>query len=203
MKFIKFVLILISIAAALCALLFFKGMTSSERLLHKMVFIESSQDWNNSELSGCSINANENSIRFASSKDDDQSLVTDIVDAGFDFDQLILSWNIDINGDLRPVVFEVEVSPDNKDWYLFDYLTWGSEETVPGKSVKRIENIGKVNVDVLKFYKTMRYVKVHMTVPKGDYFGSLNLRRLSLALSSESPNWKEYLENLSPEDLLD
>ena len=112
--FFKAFVIMIVFAGSMVALLAIKGNAMTGKRIHKMVFIESKEDWEKCDLAEAIINDSTNSVNFSPSGW--SRLVTNPIDPGFQFTRLILSWNCDKPETLAVLNFEVDVSPDYINW---------------------------------------------------------------------------------------
>jgi hypothetical protein len=100
-KILKTFTVIIIFCAAIVALLIVKGQTQSDGLLHELVFLENTEDWEKCELDNCSIDYD--SVAVVIGGDNEKSsIATFPVEAGFQFNQLILSWNIRYGENLSP-----------------------------------------------------------------------------------------------------
>jgi uncharacterized protein YvpB len=190
LNIVKAVLIIALFCAAVIILLAIKDGTHTGRILHDIIFIETVEDWEQCNLENCLIDSDSNAVLFNSNKR--SRLATFPVKPGFEFDQLILSWNIRCRGNPGRFIFDLEVSEDSLRWYRLDYLSWGDSNIVEPPGEKSIEGVGRVNVDVLKLQRPMKYARVivgHSGKEKGE---KVFLRRLALSFSSNNPTWREY-----------
>src|SRR4030067_2447554 len=135
---------------SLIALMEIKGNTMSGKRLHSMVFMETNADWQRCELINCRLLEKENSIGFIDLSAPGK-LITDKIDPGFSFTQLILSWNATRSDSISALHFIVDVSPDSHSWHGFDYQTWGSGEVSQATSEwgEKGVGIGLINVELL------------------------------------------------------
>lgn len=201
MKIIKAIIIILLFCVAIVVLMIVKNQTHSRKILHDVIFIETVADWEKCKLENCSVNYDSVAIEFKNGAG--SSVETYPVTPGFEFDQLILSWNIRSPGNPGRFNFGLEVSEDSLGWYLFDYLTWGDSSYMESRGEKSIGGTGSVNVDILELQKPMKYARVIV-----HYSGDLKeekafLRRLALSFSTDSPNWREYGKYHSKIDGLD
>lgn len=191
MKILKSALIVAVFILAMLVLLAVKNGTGSAGLLHNAVFLETVDDWQKCQLTGCRINSDSSAVEFGMQKNG-SSLTTFPVESDFDFDQLILSWNIRYMEDPGSFNFGVEVSRDDNTWYKFDYLPWGDSSSFDDAGAKSIDGIGRMNVDVLKLKGPMKYARVIVKFKSGKSSGRSFLRRLTLALSNDDPSWRDF-----------
>ncbi|UCC80543.1 MAG: C39 family peptidase [Candidatus Zixiibacteriota bacterium] len=201
MKIIKAIIIILLFCVAIVILMIIKNQTHSKKILHDVIFIETVADWEKCNLENCFIDPDRIAVVFDA--DTISRLATFPVTPGFEFEQLILSWNIRYQEDPGRFHFSLEVSGDSFSWYRFSYLTWGDSSYKDSSGEKSIEGIGRVDVDVLKLSKPMRYARVIV-----DYSGNQKgekafLRRLALSFSSDNPGWREYGKYHSKIDGLD
>jgi uncharacterized protein YvpB len=189
-KLVKAVLIALVFISAIVILMVIKNHLPVDKILHDEVFLETLEDWEKCSLVNCYINNDSPAIVF---DNDNESIVTSFpVSPGFEFDQLILSWNIRYNDNPGRFNFDLDVSKDSLEWHRFDYLSWGDNAYKEVSGEKRIEGIGRVNVDVLKLEKPMRYVRVIVRRTGAEKTERAFLRRLSLAFSKDNPSWVNY-----------
>jgi len=179
---------------SLLSLLHVKSAMPSGKTTHSVEFIEKIDDWEKCELANCGIDIDKSSIDLSSS-DGRPMIETCPVEAGFKFDQLILSWNIQVGVTRSPIKFQVEVSEDGRKWHRFDYLTWGSKDSKSEDGVKSIDGVGRMAVDVLRLQKPMRYARVIVSCIENHDYKGMYLRRLALSFSNDNPSWAEYGKN--------
>jgi uncharacterized protein YvpB len=180
-KILKTFTVIIIFCAAIVALLIVKGQTQSDGLLHELVFLENTEDWEKCELDNCSIDYD--SVAVVIGGDNEKSsIATFPVEAGFQFNQLILSWNIR---------YGVEVSENGSEWYRFGYLSWGDSNIVNVESPKSIEGVGRVGVDVLKLQKPMKYARAVIGCGGAENTDKMFLRRLAFSFSYDNPDWAD------------
>jgi uncharacterized protein YvpB len=193
--FIKTLIILIVFAGSMVALMVIKGNAMSGKRIHKMVFIETKADWLKCQLKDATIIDSTNSVSFNLHLENPQ-LVTFSIDVGFPFSRLILSWNCDKPESLAALNFEVEVSPDNKNWTKFEYLMFGALDSANWKNLEfpptEIEGVGKVDTDNLNLLKPMRYARVIVQAIGSMSSPAIMLRRLSLSFSADNSSWEDY-----------
>jgi len=189
----KTVAIALVFMLSLIALMEIKGDTMSGKRLHSMVFMETNADWQRCQLVNCRLLEKENSIGFINLSDPAE-LITDKIDPGFSFTQLILSWNATGPDSASALDFIVEVSPDSLTWHRFDYQTWGLGEVSERASgrVKKIAGIGQINVDFLTLEQPMRYARVIVRALGNGQSREIFLRRLAVAFSNDNADWDEY-----------
>ncbi|UCE67150.1 MAG: C39 family peptidase [Candidatus Zixiibacteriota bacterium] len=201
MKSGKAVLIVVIFCAAIVILMIIKDQTNTDRLLHDVIFFETAEDWEKCNLENCFINSDSAAVVF----DDNarSSLATFPVAPGFEFDQVILSWNIRYSENPGQFYFNLEVSEDSIRWYHFDYLSWGDSSYKESGGEKSIDGIGGVDVDVLKLQKPMKYARVMADYSGKDNDEKVFLRRLALSFSNDNPSWREYRKYHSKNDDLD
>ena len=178
---------------SLIALMEIKGNTMSGKRLHSMVFMETNADWQRCELINCRLLEKENSIGFIDLSAPGK-LITDKIDPGFSFTQLILSWNATRSDSISALHFIVDVSPDSHSWHGFDYQTWGSGEVSQATSewVKKVDGIGRINVDFLTLEQPMRYARVIVRALGNGQSGEIFLRRMAVAFSNDDSGWDDY-----------
>ena len=191
MKLLKTLFVVVTFCLAMVILLAVKGSTGSGRLLHGVAFIETVDDWQNCDLSGCELNKDSVAVVF-DNKIAHASLMTSPIKPEFEFRQLILSWNIRHVGKPGSYHFSVEVSKDGDKWHKFDYLPWGDSAVFDGAGVKKIEGIGRMDVDVLKLTKPMKFARVAVDFKGNGLSDKSLLRRLALAFSKDNPSWREF-----------
>ncbi len=193
MKTAMKILALASVFSGLLILLLtVKGYSGSGRKAHKVVFLETNEDWARCSMENCGISGDGFSVLFENFPGT-AKLSTYPIEPGIIFKQLILSWNIMVPGDKSPVKFDLEVSEDGESWYRFDYLSWGSETPIEtAGSQKKIEGIGRVSVDELKLEKPMRYARAALSSLGGAESDIMYLRRLAFCFSSDDANWDDY-----------
>jgi len=200
-KIFKAILVITVFCAAIVILIIVKGQTPSNGLLHDVIFFETVEDWEKCNLENCFINSDSVAVVFG--KNTESSLVTFPITPGFEFDQLILSWNIRYPENPGRFNFDLEVSEDGSGWHRFSYLSWGDSSSFQSEGGKSIEGIGRVNVDVLKLQKPMKYARVVVRYTGKENDEKVFLRRLALSLSNDNPNLREYGKYHSKNDEVD
>jgi len=200
----KFVLIVVIVAGCLIALILIRGETGSGQVVHDMHFFENADDWKNCDFYDCVLSDDSSSVIFAKG-DRESMLVTGIISSNFRFDELMLSWNSDSLPTGSAISFEVAVSNDKETWYDFHYQTYGTVDSLEyGDLVSlpdKIDLIGRMDTDIMKLLKPMKFAKVTVRVFLKDPKSSIRLRRLSLSLASHNATWSELSgrRNDSPE----
>jgi len=189
-KIVKAFAVIMFFCAAIVVLLYIKGQTRSGKLLHGIAFIETIKDWQSCELENCVLDSDSVAVMIGG-EDGNSSITTFPVGAEFDFDRLILSWNIRHGENPIPVEFDLEVSEDGSRWYRFGYLSWGDSNDANIDSPKSIDGIGKVNVDVLNLSKPMKYARSIIKWSGADDSDKMYLRRLAFSFSYDDPSWAE------------
>jgi uncharacterized protein YvpB len=190
---VKMITVVLVFSVSLLALIEIKGETMSGKRLHRVFFLESNNDWQTCGLVNCKLMEQESSVGFINFAEPAE-LTTGVVDAGFPFAQLILSWNAskpDSNGSLE---FLVEVSDDSKKWHRFDYQVWGINDYHEHdyEPVKRIDGIGEVKVDYLVLERPMRYSRIMVRAFGNANSESITLSRLAISFSCENASWNDY-----------
>ena len=180
-------------AGSLFGLMEIKGVTLSGNKIHRMIFIETADDWRKCSLQNCRAINDVGSVMFDPSSSPSM-LTTEIIDPGFSFTQLILSWNASMVDTSSNLIFGVDVSSDSLKWNSFDYQVWGSQIDVgsPYGGAKSIDGVGEVKTDYLVLQKPMRYARVRVAAVGLPGAHGVALRRLSLSFSSNDSDWKTY-----------
>jgi uncharacterized protein YvpB len=191
MKALKAVSIIIVFGMAMVALLAVKGQSGSGKLLHEVIFLETVEDWGKCELDGSEVNIDSAAVVFDNRKGTSR-LATYPVGPGFKFDQLILSWNIRYMDRPGSYNFSVEVSGDGKAWHRFDYLSWGDSSSFDKAGEKSIEGVGRMEMDVLKLAKPMKFARVIVDFKGNKSAEKSFLRRLALSFSKDNPVWSDF-----------
>ena len=190
MNIVKVTIIIVLFCAAIIILMMIKDQTHADKLLHDVIFIETVKDWEKCELENCFVDSDSDAVVF--NAETESRVTTFPATPGFEFDQLILSWNIRYQENPGRFKFNIEVSEDSLSWYGFNYLSWGDSSYEYSAGEKSIEGIGTVNVDVLKLQKSMKYARVIVGYSGKDKSEKVFLRRLALSFSNDSPTWYEY-----------
>lgn len=190
MKIIKAFAVILFFCVAIVALLMVKGQTRSGKLLHGVAFIETIEDWQKCDLENCGIDSDSVAVVIGG-ENGNSSITTFPSESGFEFDQLILSWNIRHGEKRIPVEFDLEVSEDGSRWYRFGYLSWDDSNDTNIDSPSSIEGIGKVNVDVLKLVKPMKYARSIIKWTGVEDSDKMYLRRLAFSFSYDNPSWAD------------
>jgi uncharacterized protein YvpB len=168
-----------------------KGEVLSRKKLHKMVFIESTGDWQKCKMDGARIDDKFNSVILFSSGITAE-LTTEIITPGFAYDQLILSWNAEHPDSTGALLFSVEVSEDSTNWHKFAYQIWGERDDIKADGKKAIEGIGRMATDYLVLQKPMRYARVMVKFAGVAGGKDVKLRRLSLSFAGNNSTWQDY-----------
>ena len=178
---------------SLMALVEIKGGTPSGNKIHRMIFIETVDDWRKCTLQNCRIINDVGSVMFAPSSSPSM-LTTEVIDPGFSFTQLILSWNATMLDTISVLHFSVDVSPDSEKWQTFDYQAWGAQidGDTSERGSKNIQGLGRIVTDFLVLEKPMHYARVSLAAVGLPGAHGVNLRRLSLSFSSNESDWKTY-----------
>ncbi len=192
----KILIIVLAFMGGLATVMELKGATLSGKKIHKMVFIETNDDWQRCALNDCQLDEGTNSIIFPNLSEQ-ASLTTFPINAGFPFTQLILSWNASRPDSMSLLDFVVEVSPDSLNWTHFDYQVWGDGDS-PRKStpfVKNVSGVGRIDVDYMILEKPMRYARVTVYGFGHKSSPDIVLRRLALSFSSDNSSWDDFQKN--------
>ncbi len=192
---LKGLIIVLVFLLSMFVLLYVRGSSPSGKKAHRMVFIETADDWRRCDLTNVDIDETSRSVIFlAGSKI--SSLESFIIDGGFPFSTLLLSWNAERLPQGSLVNFQVEVSKDNQSWNRFQYLIYGPPDStsLPAdwESPTKIDGVGFVDADVLKLYRPMQYARILVEAFSSDDPADITLRRLSLCLSADELTMREY-----------
>jgi hypothetical protein len=190
-KIVKTFAVIIIFCAAIIVLMIIKGQTRSGGLLHEVIFLESVEDWEKCALFNCSINYDSVAVEIEG-ENLNSSITTYAVEAGFEFNQLILSWNIRYKENPFPVDFDLEVSENGSDWYRFGCQSWGDSNKATVESPKSIEKIGRIDVDYLKLQKPMKYARCIIGCAGAENADKMFLRRLAFSFSYDNPDWADF-----------
>lgn len=194
-RFLKTLIIVLVFLSSMFLLLDVKGQSTSGEKVHRMVFIETAEDWKRCDLTNVDVDESSQSAIFKPGSEK-SFLESYIIAPGFPFSTLLLSWNAERPPQGSLLNFQVEVSDDNQVWNRFEYLPYGPSDSiamaVDSESPTRIEGVGLVDTDVLKLYKPMRYARVLVETFPSDDSAEVVLRRLSLCLSSNRLTMREY-----------
>lgn len=181
-----------------------KGNAMSGKRIHKMVFIETKEDWENCEIWGkttADYLDSLGSIGLKFGTNDANSRVTirtHTIDAGFPFRRLILSWNCSKPDTFTTIYYKIRVSPDNEVWYRFGYSIVGVidperlSELYPYPYNTEITGIGKIDIDNLSLSKPMRYAIIEIEAFTSSDESEIMLRRLSLSFSADNSSSEDY-----------
>jgi uncharacterized protein YvpB len=176
------------------ALMALKGNMSSGKKIHKMVFIESKQEWKRCRMVDCYLDETLRSIVFHNLARG--ALSTFPIEPGFPFTRLILSWNSSKPDSSSTLNFAVSVSSDGLEWNQFEYLPYGRTDSawLEDKNLppSRIEGVGHIDDDNLKLEKPMRYAQVLVNTYGSDGSLEITLRRLALSFLNENSSWADY-----------
>lgn len=190
-RILKTIAVICIFCALIVVLLMVKGQTRSDKLLHEIKFIESVEDWKKCELVNGVINYDSVAVEIGG-ENGNSGITTFPVEAGFRFNQLILSWNIRYKENPSPIIFDLEVSEDGSEWYRFGYLSWGDSGKAIVENPKSIEGIGRMDVDYLKFQKPMKYARCIIGCAGGEGADKMYFRRLAFSFSYNSPDWFDF-----------
>jgi uncharacterized protein YvpB len=192
---LKVLLIAIVFSGSLTLLLRVKGNTYSGRGIHKVVFLETEDDWRKCRLEGAGIDGERQSIVFSGGRQHGK-LTTFRIEPGFPFTILLLSWNAERLPASSVLNFEVEVSDDGDKWNRFQYLTYGVVDTLEmspvGESPTRIDGTGYIDTDMLKLERPMRSARVLVGAMGIEEPREIGLRRMSLCFAADNLTWREY-----------
>jgi len=189
-SFWKTAVISIILVLSFFALMEIKGETMSGKRLHKMVFLETQDDWRRCQLANCRLLEKANSITFANLSVPAE-LTTGIIDPGFPFTQLILSWNSTRPDSSSALDFNVEVSSDSAKWHRFAYQTYGADYENYG-TPNELDGIGRMKVDYLALARPMRFARVIVKASGSPQSQEIILRRLALSFSNDNATWDDY-----------
>jgi len=189
----KTIIIAFVFAASMTALMEIKGQTLLGKRLHRMIFLESIEDWRKCILVNCRLNEIEAEIGFLSLAEPCE-IVTPIMDAGFPFTQLILSWNSSRPDSSSALEFLIEVSKDSARWHRFDYQLWGPGEFYEHdyEPRKTISGVGQMNIDFLALETPMRFARVIVRAHGAASSKEIYLRRLALSFSAANADREAY-----------
>jgi hypothetical protein len=92
--------------------------------------------------------------------------------------------------------FEVSVSDDGKIWHDFQYQAYGGIDSVIFDSLvahpSEIENVGRVNTDILNLQAPMKMARVTVSVWGSSNDFRIILRRIALCFASDNASWRSY-----------
>lgn len=176
-------------------LLMTKGSTSSGRSVHKVLFIETVDDWQKCNLVDGAVDTQKQSVIF-DGKAGGGSLESFLIEPGFPFTTLLFSWNAEKLPASSLLNFEVEVSAEGDLWHRFQYLAYGIIDTMKISDIiespTRIDGIGFVDTDILKLEKPMRFARVLVRATGMGESERMSLRRMSFCFATNDISWKEY-----------
>jgi uncharacterized protein YvpB len=194
-RYLKAIIIVLVFLSSMFALLYLKGLSSSGEKIHRMVFLETSDDWQRCDLVSAEMDKERASVVF-NTAGGMSSLKSFVIDPGFSFVTLLLSWNVERMPKSSLLNFEVEVSDDSLHWDRFHYLPYGQGDSTSlpeySDSPTEIQGVGYVDTDILKLYKPIRYARVLVEAFPSDDSAEIVLRRLSLCMSSDELVLKEH-----------
>ena len=171
------------------------GRTDSGRRIHKTIFLENAADWRGCVLENAVPDNESNSVVFSTS-DNNSLLITPVINPGFRFYDLMLSWNVEKMPVGCFLNFEAAVSPDSDRWYEFQYLAYGSaDSSIYDKMIglpETINNIGRVATDILKLTEPMKYARIIIKAAMQDDSAKITLRRISVCFASDRSTWSDY-----------
>ncbi len=172
-----------------------KGSTSSGRSFHKVLFIETADDWQRCNLVNGTVDTERQSVIF-NGEAGEGYLESFPVEPGFPFTTLLFSWNAERLPASSLLNFEVEVSAEEDIWHRFQYLTYGISESLDMsdilKSPARIDGIGFVDTDILRLEKPMGFARVLVRAIGMVESGEISLRRMSLCFATDDISWRDY-----------
>lgn len=194
-RYMKAIIIVLIFLSSMFALLYLKGLSSSGEKIHRMVFFETSDDWQRCDLVNAELDDERAAVVF-NAVGGMSSLRSFVVDPEFAFVTLLLSWNVERLPQSAVLNFQVEVSDDSLRWDRFRYLSYGQgdSKSLPeySDSPTEIEGVGYVDTDILKLHKPMRYARVLVEAFSSDDSTDIAVRRLSLCFSSDELTMREY-----------
>ncbi|MEE9552671.1 MAG: C39 family peptidase [candidate division Zixibacteria bacterium] len=193
--FAKAIILIAVVFVCFILLIIVKDNLDSGGNLHKMIFFEDVEQWERCEFVNCDLDETGNSVVFTEG-DDFSLLVSPVITPGFRFSDLMLSWNVEKLPENSALNFEVSVSPDNVNWYDFQYQTYGSvDSSVYNDLVElpvKIENIGRVATDILNLRIPVKYARITVKAAIPDSSVEISLRRISICFASDNADWGEY-----------
>lgn len=199
----KILAIIAVFIVCLVLLIMIKGHSDSGKKIHKMIFIEDTDQWGKCDLVRCTIDLNSNSIAFYGGVEDPQ-LTTPVLEPGFPFDELMLSWNSTPLPESSALNFEVSVSADGAEWYDFQYNTYGTADSSELSRITgrpgTIDGIGRVSTDILELDKPMKYARATVKALISGESNQTRLRRLNLCFAAGKSSWADYRKFKSVEN---
>jgi len=195
---IKAVLVVAAFAFCLLLVILTRQATSDLFSIHHMDFFEYGSDWDNFKLNNITLNQDKNRL-LLNAPDKPGYLESPSVETDFDFNEILLSWNCDIDKS-GGLYFILSVSPDNQNWYKFSYQQWGditgNSPDFPTASEK-IEGVGRLDTDIIKLDKSMRYYKFS-TACFADNNYHFSLDRISVCYSNTAASIRQFHVNKPP-----
>ena len=130
---IKAVLIFTAFVICIVLVVISRQAASGDFSIHRVVFFEKDNQWDGFKFNNMSLNQDSSRLLIVS-PDQSGSFESPSVKTEFEFNEILLSWNcdIDMTGGLY---FTLSVSPDNENWYELFYQKWGEADFVRDNAV--------------------------------------------------------------------
>jgi hypothetical protein len=189
---IKAAIIVLSFAACLTLLVAARIAVNDNYAIHKVDFFEGKDGWANFRFENLVLNADSTRLLLVSPEISCR-LESPVLKTVFAFNEILLSWNcrMDKSGGL---FFILSVSPDDKQWYDFDYQRWGNADFgsfVNHAPPMKIINVGWLDVDIIRLSKPMKYYKFSL-IAVADTNGQFLLDRIAACYSDIKANIRQY-----------
>lgn len=187
---IKWFLITAAFIACLALLVIVRLAISGSYGIHRVDYYEGSSTWAGFELDNLLFDPDRNSLLIDRSSGAGVAISPE-VKADFEFDEILLSWN-SRHDESAELIWFFGVSPDGVGWSDFLYQRWGRQD-IPGPDSISLEipDVGRLDVDVMRLYKPMRYYRFCLAC-FADTNGIFQLERVSVCYSNTRANLRQY-----------
>ena len=195
---IKTVLVIAAFAICLILVILTRQSTSGLFSIHNVDFFEYDTGWNGFKFVNI-ILSNDKDRLLLDTPDEPGYFESPSVETDFDFNELLLAWNCDIDNS-GGLYFILSVSPDNENWHDFAYQQWGD---ITGDSLElsavseKIDGVGRLETDVLKLDKPMKFYRFSSACFADDY-GQFSMARISVCYSNTVASIRQYHVNRLP-----
>ena len=177
---IRFLLVIGAFLICLVLIVIIRQYTEGKSKIHHLDFYEEQTDWANFTFSNTHFNSDGTNILL-----DDPSIPGIIespaIKTSFDFDEILLSWNLQSDGSGGLYVI-FSLSPDSIKWYDYGYQIWGgiNPDSVGFSEYPHShKGVGWLDEDIIRLRMHMQYYKFKLGV-YADTTGFTMLDRISV-----------------------
>lgn len=189
---IRFLLVIGAFIICIALVVIIKQATGERHKLSHVDFYENMQEWAGFKIENLKQNEEQQQLLIVDAAKPCK-LESGPIKTKYNFDEILLSWNcrVDPPGGLYVIL---SVSADGSGWHDFGYQIWGglNPDSV-GFNVfpKTIQDVGKVDVDVIRLTKSMRYYKFSSAMYAGET-GWFSFDRISVCYTANKANPADY-----------